>query len=187
MIEIKNLSFSFENEIIFENLNALVPSSGVTCITGKSGTGKSTLVDIITGLKKPQVGEIVNTFKRTAVVFQDDRLLPWCSVYDNVKLVSNEKTAEECLSLVKLSDSLDKYPDELSGGMKRRCALARALAFGSDLLILDEPFNGIDDETKDDIIDIIKDFSKDKAVIFISHNQDEIEKLGDRVIEIEKK
>ena len=187
MIEIKNLSFSFGNEVIFQNLNAVVPSVGVTCFIGKSGTGKSTLVDIIIGLKKVQSGEIVNTFKKTAVVFQDDRLLPWCSVYDNVKLVSDSETAEKCLSLVKLSDSLDKYPDELSGGMKRRCALARALAFNSDLLILDEPFNGIDDETKEDIIDIIKDFSKDKAVIFISHNKDEINKLGDRVVEIGEK
>ena len=187
MIEIKNLSFSFGNEVIFENLNAVVPQNGVTCFIGKSGCGKSTLVDIITGLKKVQSGEIINTFKTVAVVFQEDRLLPWCSVYDNVKLVSDEETAKKCLSLVKLSESLYKYPDELSGGMKRRCALARALAFNSDLLILDEPFNGIDDETKDDIIDIIEEFSKDKAVIFISHNQDEIKKLGDKVIEIAKK
>lgn len=185
MIEIKNLSFSFENKKIFDDFSMKVEDKSITAVTGKSGIGKSTLINLICGLLKPDSGEIISNSNKYAVVFQDDRLLPWYTVKENVSIVSDSEKAEFWLNKVGLSDSLELYPSQLSGGMKRRTALARALAYGGDTLILDEAFNGVDEETKAILIDIIKEQAKEKAVILISHNSDEIQRLADKVCSLD--
>ena len=130
-------------------------------------------------------GEIISDAKSYAVVFQEDRLLPWLTVRENVSIVSDDKTADLWLKKVGLSESAELYPSQLSGGMKRRTALARALAYGSDVLILDEAFNGVDEETKSVLMDIIKEQAKEKAVILISHNSDEIQRLADKIYSLD--
>ncbi|MBR2316019.1 MAG: ABC transporter ATP-binding protein [Clostridia bacterium] len=185
MIEIKNLSFSFGDKVIFDNFSLEIPHKSVTAITGKSGCGKSTLINLICGLLKADKGEIISDAKSYAVVFQEDRLLPWLTVRENVSIVSDDKTADLWLKKVGLSESAELYPSQLSGGMKRRTALARALAYGSDVLILDEAFNGVDEETKSVLMDIIKEQAKEKAVILISHNSDEIQRLADKIYSLD--
>ena len=181
MVEIKNLSFSFGDKVIFDDLSLVIPDKSVTAIMGKSGTGKSTLINLICGLLKADKGEIISSAEQYAVVFQEDRLLPWFTVRENVSLVSDGDKADYWLKKVGLYESRKLYPSELSGGMKRRTALARALAYGGDVLILDEAFNGVDEETKAILIDIIKEQSAEKAVILISHNSDEIQRLADHI------
>lgn len=183
MIKLENVSFSFEDKPILRNFSMQTKENGVTCIVGRSGIGKSTVVDLICALKKPDSGT-VTADKKLSVVFQEDRLLPWLSVLDNVKCVSDEETAKLRLSEVGLSDSLELTPDKLSGGMKRRAALARALAYSGDALILDEPFNGVDDETKSVLKSIIKEQAKTKPVILITHDREDIGELADEIVSL---
>lgn len=185
MIKIENLSFSFDNKEIFSDFSLTLEDRKITAITGKSGSGKSTLINLICGILKPDKGRIINESSTVSVVFQEDRLLPWYSVKENVSIVSDESTAEYWLGKVGLAESLNLKPSELSGGMKRRVALARALAYKSDTLILDEPFNGIDDETKTVLIRIIKEVSSERIILLVSHHQEEIRSLADYVYRIE--
>lgn len=185
MVKIRNLNFSFGDKVIFDNFSLEIPHKSVTAITGKSGSGKSTLINLICGLLKADKGEIVSKAEKYAVVFQEDRLLPWLTVRENVSIVSDEEAADFLLKQVGLYESRDLYPAQLSGGMKRRTALARALAYGGDVLILDEAFNGVDEETKSVLMDIIKEQAKEKAVILISHNSDEIQRLADKIYSLD--
>ena len=121
---------------------------------------------------------------KIGVVFQDDVLLPWYSAKENVAAVSTEEAAVKWLSAFDLGDSLDKKPNQLSGGMKRRVAVARACAFNPDILILDEAFKGLDYDIKKRVIDILKAEFKDKTIIFASHDKDEIEMFAPRIIEL---
>lgn len=169
MIEIKNISVSFEERLVLENFSYDFPKKGLVLITGPSGSGKTTLLNVILGLIKPDNGEI-NTFGlRLSAVFQEDRLVPSLTALENVELVSEREEALKRLAQMKLDDSLELYPLELSGGMKRRVALARALSFPFDVLVLDEAFAGIDDPLAEGIIEeITREFS-DKLIIAVTH------------------
>ena len=184
MTEIKNISFSYGDKVIFNDFSLIIEDQKITCITGKSGAGKSTLINLICGLHKPAKGEIVTDGKGFSVVFQDDRLLPWYTAEKNISIVSDKNSAAKWLKAVGLDGSQELLPSQMSGGMKRRLALARALAFDAGTLILDEPLNGVDSETKSILLDIIKEQSRTKSVILISHNSNEIEKLADNIVTI---
>ena len=129
-------------------LTARLPKRGVAAVSGRSGAGKSTLIRVLAGLLSPVSGDIDQGFisLKKAVVFQEDRLLPWLTAEENVAIAREGGTGEARRLLVAagLSGFLSAYPDELSGGMKRRVALARAMHYGGDALILDEPFKGLD-------------------------------------------
>lgn len=185
MISIENLSFAYGEKKIFENFSLNIENRGVTCITGKSGCGKSTLIHLVCGILKPDSGSVKTDGEKIAVVFQENRLLPWYDAKKNVSIVSNDKEADKWLKRVGLENDADKKPNELSGGMKRRLALARALAYSGDVFILDEPFSGVDEKTKGILIDIIREQAQEKAVLLISHIADEIERLGDRIVKLD--
>lgn len=149
MINVRNLNLSFGEKAVFQNFSADLPGSGVMVLRGASGAGKTTLFRILLGLQKPDSGKIEGAaYKKPAVVFQEDRLLPWASAQENAALGSDEKRAADALEKLGLGESLNLLPRELSGGMRRRVAIARALAYGGDALFLDEPFNGLDEENK---------------------------------------
>ena len=129
---------------------------------------------LCTGLEKADAGEINgNTGLKFSYVFQEDRLLPSCTVLKNIAVVSDENEALKQLKAVHLEDAADKYPHELSGGMSRRAALARAFAYGGDVLILDEPFKGLETELRDEIAALVKDFARTKPVILVTHDEGE--------------
>lgn len=184
-IEIKNLTKSFDMESVFKDFSAELPEKGVVCFWGASGSGKTTLLRILAGLEPADSGEISGLGgKKIAFVFQEDRLLPQFSALENVAVVSDEKTAREWLEKLELAHELHKKPAELSGGMCRRTALARALSYGGDILLLDEPFKGLDSRLKGKIIEIIREASKDKLVILVTHEKSEAE-IAEKVIPIE--
>ena len=184
MIEFKNVSLSYEEKRIIKNFNATFPDSGTVLITGRSGEGKTTLARLMLGLVKPDAGELNTEALKFAVVFQEDRLVPSLTALENVELVSSKEEARKRLCQMKLEDSFEKYPSELSGGMKRRVALARALAYDGDVLLLDEAFTGIDDPLAKELIGEICEEYKDKLIIAVTHRPELFSKINHKIISI---
>ena len=150
MITIHELTLRFGEHIVFDRFSAEIPLDGNTVLRGASGSGKTTLLRLLAGLLEPDGGEMRGLEGlRAAVVFQEDRLLPWYTALENVALVSDERRAVEILQRLGLAEAVDEKPAALSGGMRRRVAIARALAYGGDVLLLDEPFAGLDEEAKE--------------------------------------
>jgi ABC-type nitrate/sulfonate/bicarbonate transport system ATPase subunit len=145
---------------------------------------------LISGLLKPQKGEILNSFEKTAYVFQEPRLFPWLTVQENLLAVTNakdenaKKVVADCLSLVGLADAADQYPDELSGGMKSRASLARALVYGGDLFLLDEPFAALDEDLRHALAIKIKEYLRTRgaSAILVTHNREDAEMIADRIL-----
>lgn len=189
MLELKNVSFSYGEREILSGFNLKVENGKCVCLKGHSGCGKTTVLRLVLGLETIKAGEIV-TPKNPAVVFQEDRLVPSLSLKKNILLPLPKEKYEIAMKLINeagLGDSLNKRVLELSGGMKRRAAIVRALAFGGDALILDEPFNGIDPETKGIMARMIKrEFLDDKKpVLMVSHIPADAESLNAEVLEMD--
>ena len=179
-ININNISKSFDDNIVFKDFSIELPEEGNLCFFGKSGIGKTLLLNMLCGIIKPDYGSINGLEgKKISFVFQEDRLLPWLTVLGNVKSVisCNKKKANEIalkwLDILEMKDKANKFPFELSGGMKRRVSIARALCYNSDILLLDEPTAGLDEISKIDVINIIKKYSSAKLNILVTHNVEE--------------
>jgi len=155
---------------------------------GPSGIGKTTLVRIIAGLTTPDSGEIIGiTGKQFSIVFQEDRLLGWESAYTNVMLVTtntNKNLAKQMLTQAGLGDSIHKKAAQLSGGMKRRVCICRALIAAYDVLILDEPFKGLDSGIKPTIMRMVRQYAQGKTVLCITHDREEAAFLGGYLVEL---
>ena len=162
------------------------------CLVGASGCGKSTLLNLIVGLDRPEAGRVSVTGRAT-LMFQDSALFPWLTVRHNVELAlrlrgvgraPRAQRAEELLRLVHLEDSGDRRPHELSGGMRQRAALARALAQEASVLLMDEPFGALDAITRDLLHDELERVWQETGVtvLFVTHNVREAVRLGDRVL-----
>ncbi len=185
MINISNLTFSYDDKNIFSDFSLEIKSGEKIWLSGPSGCGKTTLIKLILGLLKPQKGEINTSGTTTSVVFQENRLLPFYTVMQNIELVGgNAKKAKKILESLDIADTENLYPASLSGGMKRRAAIARALAIEFDTLVLDEPFNGIDEKNLQSATECIKKFTADKTIILITHNPEEARLLNAKKVEI---
>lgn len=182
-IYLNNLSFAYDTTLVCEGVNWHLPDTGVVCLWGPSGCGKTTLLRLLAGLEKPSQGA-VNGVGRVAMVFQEDRLLPWLTALDNVTLTGAETdTARQMLTAVGLTEEeMAALPEHLSGGQQRRVALARALAADSDLLLLDEPFNGLDEETWQHIIPLITEYAKTRPVVLVTHLRQQAEALSAQIL-----
>ena len=185
-MRINNLTKKFGKKVIFDNSNFHFEEHGVTYIMGESGVGKTTLLRIIAQLDKDYKGEFNFSEKKISYIFQEPRLFPNLNVYENVKITSeNSKySVDEVLSYVELIDEKDSLPSSLSGGMKMRVALARAIYFDADIVLMDEPFAALDDDLKARILPKIFEILKNKAVIIVSHNLEEAKKYSDKIINI---
>lgn len=147
MIELAHVHCIYGEKTPIRDLTLILPDVGVVGVFGASGAGKTTLLRLLAGLLQPTSGTIEGLAdKRISMVFQEDRLLPWLTAAENVALVrdGSEADARALLAALALSAEADQLPRALSGGMQRRVALARALNFGGDVLLLDEPFKGLD-------------------------------------------
>ncbi|MCQ2451214.1 MAG: ATP-binding cassette domain-containing protein [Clostridia bacterium] len=187
-IIINNLSKYFGEKRGFDEISFEIELCNITVIMAPSGYGKTTLLKCIAGLLKPSSGDMINVPEKISFVFQDDRLLEDFSVVSNIKFVTkkyDEKRALDILSKLDLKDLQSTPVKQLSGGMKRRVAIARALCADYDLLILDEPLKGLDNELRDRTIDFIKEYNKEKTVIVVTHDIYEAEKFGGEIIQLD--
>ena len=190
MLKITNLSFAFGKKTVLESFSLELKKGEILALMAPSGYGKTTLLGLIAGTLKVQNGEIENNAQRVAYVFQEPRLFPWLTVKENLLSVmekadeDSQKTIADCLALVGLADAADKYPSELSGGMKSRASLARALAYGGDLFLLDEPFAALDENLRRDLSLKIKDYlrARGASAILVTHNREDAESIADRIL-----
>lgn len=172
MIEIKNLSVSYGEKDVIKDLSFSF-KKGFNAIMGPSGSGKSSVAGAILGIV-PYSGRIKSDSEKYAAVFQEDRLCEGISVLKNLKLVCRDASViEDGLKKFNLEKEINSKISSLSGGMKRRVAILRALISDYDNLILDEPFNGLDDAMKEKVMNYIKEKASDKTVILITHNSSE--------------
>lgn len=183
-IQLNNLCKAYGDKVIFENYTRTLDFDGILVIQGKSGLGKTTLMRMIAGLEKADKGEFIKSAEKVSFMFQEDRLIPFVTVLKNLTAVCDEEKALKYLSLMGLEGEKDNSPLSLSGGMRRRVALARALCFESDLVILDEPFKGLDETLKTEICEIIKEESKSRAFIIVSHDSEDAKILNAEIIEL---
>lgn len=183
-ITMNTVSFAYGATCICDGLNWTLPERGVVCLWGPSGCGKTTLLRLLAGLEKPQSGtiEFPSTHK-VSMVFQEDRLLPWLTVRQNAALACDDAArVDALLRSMGLADYADSTPDAISGGQQRRVALARALAADSELLLLDEPFTGLDEETKLLILPLIREAASTRPVVLVTHIVAEAEALDAAII-----
>jgi NitT/TauT family transport system ATP-binding protein len=183
-INIRNLNKAYGSEQIFKNFNIEFSDDNINCIVGKSGCGKSTLLNIIAGLIDIQGGEINGAaLSDISYIFQEDRLIEWLNVKENLELTLKKYfdssilgvKIDEVLELVGINDIKNKYPNELSGGMRQRINIARAFGKPSKIILMDEPFKSLDYKLKYTIIDEFKNIlNKEKRmVILVTHDLDE--------------
>ena len=192
MYELKHIDFSYGDKLVLKDFSLSLPQKGVVCLFGSSGLGKTTVLRLIAGLEKPKNGSLEDfENKRITFIFQEDRLLPWRTAKENVALaLGNTTEAKEkalaVLSSLGLENDADRYPDEMSGGMCRRVAAARALAPESDIILADEPTGNLDSKTSMDVILLMQAISRQfhQTTIMITHNE-EIAQMADRTIRIE--
>ena len=178
---------------VLVDLNLFVPEQKITVLLGKSGCGKTTILRIVGRLEQADGGEISHGESlRTAFVFQEPRLMPWLSVYDNVsfglrKDEIRKSAIDAQIALVGLSGFARAFPDQLSGGMQQRVAIARALAYGSDFIMMDEPFAALDYFTRAQMQkELIRvQTSQRSGILFVTHSIDEALVLADKIAVIE--
>ena len=192
-LSLKNISKSFGDKSIFKNFSYDFPEVGLFLIFGKSGIGKTTLLRIISGLDKDYAGEIISGGKENvSYLFQEHRLFPTLSALDNVLLAAykdaTEKNKKEALdTLLSLGFTVEEtnlLPFELSGGMKQRVSLARAILKKAPILLLDEPTKELDESLRLRVYSIIRDESLKRLVILVSHNDNDVEALNPTVINL---
>lgn len=180
-ITVKNITKSFGEQAVLHNLSCSFPQGKTTCIMGKSGCGKTTLMNILLGLTAPDSGSITGMPERLAVVFQENRLCENLSAAANLRYVRKRLSEEEINELfleVGLTEVWKKPVRELSGGMRRRVAILRALAADSQCVLMDEPLKGLDEETKRLTADCIQRRTKGKTLLVVTHEEKEAEQLG---------
>ena len=186
VLECKNLSLSYGDKLVLDNFSLTLPLEGITALRGPSGCGKTTLLRLIAGLEQAEGGEIRGVApEETAFLFQENRLLPWRNVEQHLTDVMarpDSVKARELLKLVELEGEESRMPGQLSGGMGRRLALGRALALESRVLLLDEPFAGVDPARAERILERLK--AMGTPVVLVSH-EERIVAMADLVIELD--
>ena len=207
VLELKNVSKAYPNRkgdearVVLRDINLTIEENEFICIVGPSGGGKTTLLNLMAGFERPNAGhlyyrgeEITGTSRSRGVVFQEFSLMPWLnvlknvmfSVDDNLKTSEQKEIAEKYIDMVGLTEFKDQRPSNLSGGMKQRVAIARTLAMEPDVMLMDEPFSSLDEQTRkkldNDILDLWK--NNKRTVVFITHHIDEAMFLGTRIIMI---
>jgi len=201
MLELKNIYHYYLNKqneklLIFNNFNIKINKGAVSAMVGPSGCGKTTLVNIIAGYIKPIMGEVLVNNKiincpgeDRIVINQEDDLFGWMTVYENIKLmVKSEEIIEKFLNLTNLLKFKNLYPNELSGGMKKRLSFARALVVNPEFIIMDEPFGSLDYQIKqklhEELLNIVK--ASNKTVLLVTHDIEEAIFLSERIIILSK-
>ena len=181
-MKIQHLCKSFDGKMVLDHVSLTLESGGTACLMAPSGRGKTTLLRCIAGLETPDSGQITDLPERIAYVFQEDRLCDGFSAVDNIRLVTGKALGEgeirRHLEELGLAGSLDQPVRELSGGMRRRVVISRAVCFGADLLLLDEPFKGLDDEARQQTANYILRHRGAAAILCVTHDREDAAALG---------
>ena len=191
MLKIENLSFSYDREHpIFNGFDLEIKKGELVAVMGPSGCGKSTLLGLIAESLSPTDGTITCNAQKISYAFQEPRLFPWLTVEENLGAVlpqdASPSQIADMLAFVDLSGTENLYPDELSGGMKSRVSLARALLYGGDLFLLDEPFSALDRELCISLAQKLRQHLKTigASAILVTHQREDAKLFADRIIEI---
>ena len=189
MLEFQNVCFAYGKKQVLTALSFTLSDGEILAVMGESGCGKSTLLQLVAGFLKPKSGIILNQACKISYAFQEPRLFPWLTVTENLRAVLSDKdTADsriaDALDAVSLSDAAHLYPDELSGGMKSRASLARALAYVGDLYLLDEPFAALNEELRAELSIKIRERIRQSgaSAILVTHQRVDAELMADRIL-----
>lgn len=192
-IRIKNVSKTYGEKQVLSQLSKEFPAGETTVIMGASGCGKTTLLRILLGLEKVDSGKVTGMPERVAVLFQEDRLCEDVSAYENIALVLERKKThaqrdaqkcrieQEAAQVGITADDLKQNVMKLSGGMRRRIALLRALLYDADCVILDEPFKGLDAATKEIVMQYVKEKVAGRTTFLVTHEQAEADFFGGNI------
>lgn len=188
-MQFKDINIAYGEEVLYNDFSIRIEEAKINCIMGLSGVGKTTLLNAIKN-------QLMNDKRKISYIFQEHRLIKWKNLYKNIEIVLEGKSieekkvaVEEALKLVGLWEYKEYYPNELSGGMKQRGNIARAIAVESDVILMDEPFKAIDIKLKNQLIAQIKESikSKGQTAIFISHDVEEVIEFGDNISILKEK
>lgn len=194
LISLRKVYHSYADQKVLTDINFDLFAGESVVITGSSGEGKSTLVRVIAGLLRPSCGLVTINAARIGFVFQEPRLLPWRTALENVMLPlqtdqeKGEDTARKLLQIMGLTGSERLYPDQLSGGMRQRVSLARALAVRPDALILDEPFTGLDKTLRNGMKELLEAVlcEKNLGIVQVTHHNEDILKGTQHIYQLDK-
>lgn len=183
MIETRDLTVTYDGRAVLRAVDLTVPDGGHIALMGPSGCGKTTLLRVLAGLRAPDGGTVRVSPGRMACVFQEPRLLPWRTAAENVNAVLSDRAqtmpqALAWLERLELSDARDQYPAALSGGMQQRVAIARALAYDAPMLLLDEPFRGLDAALRQRVTALVADAARAKTLVLATHDAADAAALG---------
>lgn len=186
-IKLTEIYKSYKDVPVLENINILFKKGKTTCIMGASGIGKTTLIRILTGLTKADRGKIQGVDgRKVAVVFQEDALIDHWDALKNVELVCDPSITKEMIEEEFFKLGLENYKNkavsQLSGGMRRRVAILRALMADSDLIVMDEPFSALDEDSKIRVIEYIKMKTKGKTLVVVTHDKEDVQRMGGDVV-----
>lgn len=187
-IRIEHLSKAYGEKKVLKDFCAEIREGSCNVLMGPSGSGKTTLFRILMGFEQPDGGKVAGMPEHISAVFQEDRLCEDFSAIENVAMVlkrgASKSIIEEQLEQIGLSGSLHQPVSQLSGGMRRRVAIVRALLAEGEIVLLDEPFKGLDEVTKETVIRYFKEHTKGRTTLLITHDRQEAEQLGDYRIDI---
>lgn len=186
MLKTSSLNKSFGDLPVLSDLNLEIKPQEIVALIGPSGCGKTTLLNIISGLDTPDGGSVECADNHISYMFQGARLLPWRTVYENIRLVREDAGKNEIMALIEavgLKGFENYYPGQLSGGMAKRCALARAFHYGGRLLLMDEPFQGLDYGLRMEMLSMLLSIwrSERRSVLFVTHEIDEAMTVATRI------
>lgn len=194
MIELKNLNKAYNNgKIVLDNINVSFGDTGLYSIIGRSGSGKTTLINIISGLDEKTSGDIIHNYSDgtySTIVFQDSQLIEGFTAYENIKLIMelhncyDEELLLETLDKFELKNIKDSKIEKISGGEKQRVAIVRALLSGKPVIICDEPTSALDEENALIVSKVLKEISKERLAIVVTHDKEFFTKISDTIYEI---
>lgn len=182
MIVFENVTKAYER-VVLENVTLEFADGKITALLGASGRGKTTVLRLLSGLEKADSGKAVADGE-IGYLFQEHRLLPHTTAFENVRLVTDsDRKAKHALELCAAASLADKMPNEMSGGERQRVALARLVAFGGDIWLMDEPFSALDADTKESIIKNLLPIMREKTVVLVTHSESEAA-MADNIIKL---
>ena len=187
-MRLDKVTVRFGEQIVLEDFSLTLPAQGWFALMGPSGIGKTTLLRVMMGLEKAQSGQVDRQGQTCATLFQEDRLLPWLTARGNVEAVLDKGEKDKAAALLTEMglepQAFDKYPHELSGGMRRRVALARLVGYGGDVWLMDEAFKGLDVDSKHRVMDALRGYGEKKLILMVTHDEEDARYLDAHILQV---